>query len=187
MAERIISWSIEERVERNGVVVGGVVTVTLDGPRPRGTLPAFHFYPPEYTGIRYIAVGTNRTIEYLTAVLELMEHRGDIYNRNTAYLLQEMRNYLLLAYQECILNKLKAQLDRINNRGMIDPKYLEMLATTVGLLMSELNSYPNAPSDGSCTTQINTEKDLAELDRLIGVFAKVHPFFPEMLEGPLQV
>lgn len=186
MPERIFDWKVEGKVLRNGVIVGGVVTVTLDGPRPRPSIPVFYLYPSEYTGNRCVVDNTDLALERLTAVLKLMEHRGDIYNKDAAYLLQEMRNYLLLAYQERILNKLKAQFDRINNRGMVDPKYLNMLAVTVGLLMSELNSYPNAPSDGSVTTQINMEKDLAELDRLIGVFTKVHPFFPEMLEEPPQ-
>jgi|GEM_PF-1856586 len=187
MAESIFSWQVEQRTIQNGITIGGILTATFDGLKPRTTYPVFYLYPPNYTGAaRNQVTATDQNIERLTTVLELMEHRGDIYNRNTVYLLQQMRNFLLLAYQERVLNKLKAQLDRINNRGMIDPKYLNMLAVTVGLLISELNSYPNAPSDGSCTTQINTEKDLAELDRLIGVFAKVRPFFPEMLEGPPQ-
>lgn len=183
MPERIFDWKVDQEVLRNGVIVGGIITVTFDGPRPRTTVPVFYLYPPE-SGVRCVVDDADLTLERLTTVLDLMDDHGSIHSRQTSYLLQQMRNHLCLAYQERILNKLKAQFDRINNRGMVDPEYLNMLAQIIGLLMSELNSYPNAPSDGSVTTQSNTQKDLAELDRLIRIFANAHQFFPEMLEEP---
>ena len=96
---------------------------------------------------------------------------GTMQNYKYSYVVQQMRNLLLPALQSRVYQRIKSQIDRIDNHGFRDPKYVSFLLQAIGLLLRDLKAYPNAPKkDGSATTQGNAEHDLEELESMLRLF-----------------